>query len=98
MRNSVGRGSHGFSAVRTYLRYTGRIQAVAFAESVLSSSHNHRIADAGSCSPECPRKSFNVISQCAQPSVSTPAENPTVPPVENPTDRRGDEPQFVVTS
>jgi hypothetical protein len=31
-------------------------------------------------------------------SLSTPAENPTVPPVENPTDRRGDEPQFVATS
>ena len=27
--------------------------------------------------------------------VSTPAQNPTVPPVENPTDRRGDEPQSV---
>jgi hypothetical protein len=30
--------------------------------------------------------------------LSTPAENPTVPPVENPTDRRGDEPQAVATS
>jgi hypothetical protein len=30
--------------------------------------------------------------------VSTPAQNPTVPPVENPTDRRGDEPQIVAAS
>ena len=30
--------------------------------------------------------------------VSTPAENLTVPPVENLTDRRGDEPQAVATS
>ena len=30
--------------------------------------------------------------------MSTPAENPTVPPVENPTDRRGDEPQIVAAS
>jgi hypothetical protein len=31
-------------------------------------------------------------------SLSTPTENPTVPPIENPTDRRGDEPQFVAAS
>jgi len=30
--------------------------------------------------------------------LSTPGENPTVPPIENPTDRRGDEPQAVATS
>jgi hypothetical protein len=30
--------------------------------------------------------------------MSTPTENPTVPPIENPTDRRGDEPQFVAAS
>jgi hypothetical protein len=34
----------------------------------------------------------------ARRGVSTPVQNPTVPPVENPTDRRGDEPQFVATS
>ena len=31
-------------------------------------------------------------------AMSTPTENPTVPPIENPTDRRGDEPQFVAAS
>jgi hypothetical protein len=31
-------------------------------------------------------------------TLATPVQNPTVPPVENPTDRRGDEPQFVVAS
>jgi len=30
--------------------------------------------------------------------LSTPVQNPTVPPVENPTDRRGDEPQIVAAS
>jgi hypothetical protein len=33
-----------------------------------------------------------------QHALSTPTENPTVPPIENPTDRRGDEPQFVAAS
>ena len=41
----------------------------------------------------CPEKLFR-----STPRLSTPVQNPTVPPVENPTDRRGDEPQFVVTS
>ena len=31
-------------------------------------------------------------------ALSTPTENPTIPPIENPTDRRGDEPQFVAAS
>jgi len=37
------------------------------------------------------------IAHFAHP-LSTPGENPTVPPIENPTDRRGDEPQAVATS
>ena len=32
------------------------------------------------------------------PALSTPVQNPTVPPGENPTDRRGDEPQIVAAS
>lgn len=31
-------------------------------------------------------------------TVSTPGQNTTVPPIENPTGRRGDEPQTVATS
>jgi hypothetical protein len=44
------------------------------------------------------------VSQPAGPqfarqlTMSTPVQNPTVPPVENPTDRRGDEPQIVAAS
>jgi hypothetical protein len=41
---------------------------------------------------------FSDATNDAPSTVSTPTENPTVPPIENPTDRRGDEPQFVAAS
>ena len=52
--------------------------------------------------PPSPLRGFGgttVAHVCWQAlSVSTPVENLTVPPVENLTDRRGDEPQVVATS
>ena len=40
----------------------------------------------------------DVVHSAFERKVSTPVQNPTVPPVENPTDRRGDEPQIVAAS
>jgi hypothetical protein len=47
------------------------------------------------CGVFCRRECRRVLSLR---NLSTATENPTVPPIENPTDRRGDEPQVVATS
>jgi hypothetical protein len=51
----------------------------------------------GSVVAEQSRANF-VVRALLRGTLSTPVQNLTVPPVENLTDRRGDEPQFVVAS